>query len=436
MNKLLIHSILVFILTSVNLSAQTVYPPNHKPQTVNRNLIINPPLVDFGDVLLSEIRTQLFELFNPTDQPKNISHYVTADDGSVNLNYVGRDREDSLFYTILPLQTGLVMLTFTPMEMGVWNEFMVIYDHSDSASYAVPLSANVLPNANLHLEVNPPEVNYGNVRLTETASFGINLYNPTAGPLNISHYVTADDGSVNLNYVGKNRADSLYYTILPDEHRTINAEFSPQELGEWSCDMYVLDVTNGGLYQIPMSARGVLPVFVNPPTGDYGNVKLGQSKQLSFEVHNASDSTLNISHYVTADDGSVNLNYVGRLMLDSLFYTIQPNGTRTVNSTFIPDALGNWDGMMDILVHNDNSIVRRPLNAYVELDIPNIYISVLPSQIKLNWANVPGATQYKIYCADRPDTTFTFLETVTENPVIYTPVAPRKFYQVKAKAPD
>jgi hypothetical protein len=228
----------------------------------------------------------------------------------------------------------------------------------------------------------------------------------------------------------------LYYTIQPDEHKTVIVEYTPQELGEWSGNMIVADVTNGDIYQIPMTAMVILPVFVSPPTGELGNVILGQSKQISFSVHNASDSTLNISHYVTADDGSVNLNLVGRLMLDSLSYTVQPNATESVILSFAPSQVGNWTGIMHIYVLNDNSHQYIPLNALAVLSAPKVHISFLMQQVKLSWQNVIGALQYEISQAERPDTTFTYLETIDTNSAVYTPSGNRKFYQVKSKAPD
>lgn len=319
--------------------------PDILPNRPENVLIINPPELYFGDVNQSEIRSFVMSLHNVDDVPLNISHYVTADDGSVNLNLVGKNSGDTLNYIILPQEMKMVEVFFTPMELGLWTEMMYVYDSTNGDLYTIPMSANVV----LPLYISPPTGEFGQVALGQTVQQSFSVHNASDSTMNISHYVTADDGSVNLNLVGKNRADSLYYVLLPDDEVMVNVAFTALETGPWSNQMVLFDNISNTSYYVPLNAHVEPPLqdlVISPTYVNIGNMNLRSPIYTTIYFTNNSADTLNIGHYVTGDDSSVNLNLIGKNRSDSLYFTIQPGETISVLVTVRPKTLGYWSRIL------------------------------------------------------------------------------------------
>lgn len=357
---------LFVVLWLVLISAATAIPDDNylAEQSGNRDfgdIIIHPSEMDFGTVMLSEIRIHGMDVQNMSPIPVNISHYLTADDGSVNLNLVGKNRSDSLYYTLNPYEMVNVEVIFTPQALGAWTAMVYVYDETHGDLYSIPMMAMVVPT----LIISPPHVDFGLVLLGEMRNQLFSLFNDSGSTMNISHYVTADDGSVNLNLVGKNRADSLYY-ILPDgESQEVELTFTALECGDWHTEMIIHDFISETDYYVPLHAYVTVPLVITPTYVNFGDVLLGSVIMQMFDVYNDSDFEMNIGHYVTGDDGSVNLNLIGKNRTDSLYYNLLPYQTQQVQLVYTAQGIGPWDNSMRLYDFISGAEFYVPLQANV-----------------------------------------------------------------------
>jgi hypothetical protein len=347
---------------------QTYYVPMSAFVIPLPTLAINPPELNFGNVYQGYEYIQQLQVQNPTDSVLTIGHYVTGDDGSVNLNLIGRDRTDSLHYTINPHETKNLEVRIVLSELGPLSCQLNAYVEQTGELFQTPLNAIGVPP----LIITPPVVDFGNVPLNQIRSQLIDLHNGSDSTMTIGHYVTGDDGSVNLNLIGRNRSDSLFYSILPGQNQQVEVEFSPQAEGPWTNIMHVYEHHTGTLFQIPMNAFVEPPLtglYISPMEVHFGTVCVFDTLYQTFSFTNYSAAPMNIGHYVTGDDGSVNLNLVGRDRTDSLSFTLMPSETKQVQMTAIPHTLGIWSRTLHAGYDNTRNWFDWIVDALV---VPNI----------------------------------------------------------------
>jgi hypothetical protein len=369
-----------------------------------RDLIFSPTEVHFGDVLTDETRSQLFEFTSTWPIPITIDVYVGIEDGSINLTHLTRERLTHLHFSLQPMITELVQLDYTPQQVGPWTNTLVVYDNSTGINYEIFLDANNIPGPSLF--ISPSDINFGNV-FPDTYYYSMmDVQNQSGSTLNIGHYVTGDDGSVNLNLVGKTWEDSLNYSIGPGETKQVEIRFAISELGPLEAFICVDVVETGEQYQIPLNANVVPPLYINPPGVDFGIVHQGQTYTQMIDLQNGSSSTMEIGHYVTGDDGSVNLNLIGRTRTDSLYYLIPPGQTEQVQLEYTPQSFGPWGNVMFVHDFVSNATYTIPMNAMVEPYPPVLHIDSDAGSIRLFWDYNPDATSFTVYQSYAPEGPF------------------------------
>jgi hypothetical protein len=346
-----------------SVSANVVIPPT---------LLVAPPEINYGNVFPNQYYYHPLDVHNQTDEVLTISHYVTADDGSVNLNLVGKTWSDSVYYSIGPGEIKHLEVRMGLSELGPLSMMITAYVHETGETFQTPVYAVGVPA----LYITPPVCDFGLTYVGNSYFQVVQVQNGSGSSMNIEHYVTADDGSVNLNLVGKNRTDPLNYILLPGQSQNVEVIFTPQVPGPWDNSMTLTDNISGTQYIVPMHAMVDMPqtgLVIAPLIVEFGNVLMNETRAQIFDFTNNTDQPLQIGHYVTGDDGSVNLNLIGKSRSDSLYFVIQPYQTESVLMDYTPQTPGLWNCNMQAYDYTSGITYNFTVSAN---NIPVIYITV------------------------------------------------------------
>ncbi len=320
-------------------TGETFYVPMTATVMEEPSIHINPPDLNFGNVYPGELRVLVMDVHNETDSILTISHYVTSDDGTINLNLIGKSRPDSLSYTIQPQENVMVEVHFLRTEQGPYDNSIMTNILETGEAFETPIAGFVTPP----LYIAPAFLDFGNVLNSSVVSQVMGLQNASDSTLTISHYVTSDDGAINLNLIGRDRTDSLAYQILPWQTQEVQVTFTALEPGPYDNTIMVHESGSGADFYIPVHAHVVDLLDITPQYVNFGEVTAGDTLYQTFSFTNYSTETMNVSHYVTSDDGSINLNLIGRReRSDSLYFTLLPAESRQVQMTARINAVGPW----------------------------------------------------------------------------------------------
>lgn len=144
-------------------------------------------------------------------------------------------------------------------------------------------------------------------------------------------------------------------TVLPGQSLEVELTFDATELignVDYYADVNIESndpVTPVLTVPVTLSTTGTPEIAVDPTTLDFGDVFVGTVKQMSTLVTNNGNAILNVT-----DISSDNAAYTP----DATFILL-PGESRTVNVTFAPDAVGNFDATLTIT--NDDADVMVSL---------------------------------------------------------------------------
>jgi hypothetical protein len=119
--------------------------------------------------------------------------------------------------------------------------------------------------------------------------------------------------------------------------------------------------------------------------------------------------------------------------------TVLGGETQDITIEIMTESLDLGSYLCELIISTNapnapNYIIPLHLNvvdAYLEIP-QNVSLTQNGNQITIQWGAVSGATGYKIYTADSPETAFSYLTTVSTNTFSHTIAAAKMFYKIVA----
>jgi hypothetical protein len=349
----------------------------------------------------------------------------------------GGGRADTLYFDLNGLETVTLEVLLTVYEPGPWSGGIVFTELTSGAEFIYPITADILPIPDL--VITPLDVHFGTLLLGETVIQMFDFTNNGTVPLNISHYVTADDGSVNLNLVGRpSRADSIYFTVLPGQTENVEMTARPQTLGNWSCDMHATDNLSRNWFDFVVDAFVLPNIHFVPPQINLGEITQGIPLEGSSSVDPdpLCDDMLAEYSWVITPRGRSRVNTVNLLdpegeWVDSLVITMPSSYPLDLTFRVMPDTPGPWLASLEFHELNSDAIYIIPMTADVLPPPPVLHIDRAEDMIRLYWEPNPDANSFTVYQSPGPGGPFVPIMVCPPSQTeLYLPAEPTGFFKL------
>lgn len=133
--------------------------------------------------------------------------------------------------------------------------------------------------------------------------------------------------------------DNNYLDLVPGAETTLTVKFSPQQQGSFTSSFII--VSDGGTATVNLQGSSVKPeISLDTNNLDFGNVKVGNSKILSFKITNSGNQTYKITNITGA--------YAPYTLSGTTNGNLAPGESMTVLVEFKPTQSGNFTVTLDI----------------------------------------------------------------------------------------
>ena len=244
--------------------------------------------------------------------------------------------------------TLTIPVTFTPGQVGIRSTAIVV--QADGAPVSAPVTGIGRRPAPA-LQVAPPVISFGGAAVNKQISGTLTISNVGGAPLVING---VSSPKAPFSATGAPAAGA---SLAPGQSVTVTFTFSPTQVGSFS-DQVEVD-TSAGNKKIPLTGTAALAgnLVLNPTTLDFGDVALGQTKVLPFQVTNTGGSRVTVTK--SKPPGLA----VGFTNQDDLQEgaTIDAGQTQTLHVQFAPTQAGAAADHWVINADGNQGVLTLPL---------------------------------------------------------------------------
>ncbi len=254
----------------------------------------------------------------------------------------------SLPVTLTAGQTTSFSVLFSPTASGAASGSVSITSNGSNPSLTIPLSGTgVAPGT---LAANPISLAFGNVQNGSSAALSETLTNTGGSSLTIS---AASASGTGFSLSGL----SLPVTLTAGQSTPFSVKFAPTSAGAASGSVSITSNGSNPSLSIPLSGSGVTQgtLTANPTSLAFGNVQVGNSKNLSETLTNTGGSTVTIS---AATPSGTGFSISGL----TLPLNLTANQSVTFTATFAPTTAGAASGSISVVSNASNSPLAIPLS--------------------------------------------------------------------------
>ena len=325
--------------------------------------------VDFGEVVLNELGTQLIGLTNNDGHAQTdvtVSTPAGADAAAFHVARNGR-------LPLGPEESVKVRVDFIPTREGPFAATLAVTPCPTCATRQIALTG--LGAVRL-VDATPTANDFGEVKLGDAATLPFSLVNSSKGRLTLKAVELAGDPAFTATLDGAPAPLSL----APGQRVTGLLRFAPLALGSLSSQV-TLRVSDGAPALIAVSGTGIGPmVDSNPRSKFLGPVALGTSRGAAITIGNLGLDPRQVAPLLIS---SVALKspVAGWSVTQPALKTLEPGETAQVQVQFAPQATGPSRAVV-VLRTND------ALNPSLEVPVSAEARKLAPCKLALN----PGAT--------------------------------------------
>lgn len=252
------------------------------------------------------------------------------------------------FAGLTPGFVGLVQFNLElPATLPSGNLPLLVQSPGDSPTPVnLAVRGNAAPGS---LSFTANSLTFGDVNLGQSRDVTMSIQNNGASLVNVSSVAASGPGFSIVN-------PPLATILQPGRTLPVTVRFTPTSAGAASGSLTITSTASGSPAVLPLSglgfASGPPPVMdVTPISLDFGNVSVGQSRDLSVTVRNSGAGTLSVSSVAPSNPQFT--------VLSSVPFTVQSNSSATVSVRFAPNATGAVTGNLTI---TGNDPVRATVN--------------------------------------------------------------------------
>ena len=301
------------------------------------NIGVDPTSKSYGAVNVGASSSQTFTVTNSGSATLTIS--TVAISGTNSSEFVkGTDTCND--QTVAPSGgTCTIQVTFTPSSAGSKSATLTIpSDDPDTASLDVALTGSV---ASQNLSADPTSKAFGNVNVNSSSSAQTFTITNTG---NVSLGIgTISIAGTNASEFAKSSDNCDSATVTPGSTCTLQVTFSPTSFGSKSATLSIPSNDPDGATDVALTGTGLAnEINVSPTSLAFGNVVIGQTRNLDITVTNQGNADLTIS--------SVGLAGAGYSLIQTIADStvISGGGSATITVRLTPAAETSYTGAVTV----------------------------------------------------------------------------------------
>ncbi|MEZ4746110.1 MAG: choice-of-anchor D domain-containing protein [Calditrichia bacterium] len=324
---------------------------------VNPVLVANPENLEFGSVPVSEELERTFYLKNNGTALLIIN--------TIELTIGDTANFDIVTLPTLPaqLQPGSdsagVTIRFRPQTDGLKTATVTVTSNDSLQNpffYALS-GTGVAPNINS----DPASIAYGGVRVGQTFSDTLDIFNEGQAPLVITNIILQGAQVDQFEIV---QLPSFPLTIQPDKDTLkLAIAFSPTSTGQKAAEVRITNNSpNENPYIVPLSGSGTEPqISASADSLGFGTVRLGSAPVQFFNIVNTGTAILTISDTNLVGDDNTQFNLI---LNQDIPIKMLPNAdTLQIGVRFAPNTLGEKNATLELISDDPNrSLLSIALN--------------------------------------------------------------------------
>jgi hypothetical protein len=308
---------------------------------------INPPEIDFKDVLVSSTSTEKLTITNEGNDDLKISSFSFT---GTDANMFAFVSTPILPITIAPSYNIILTFQFSPTSLGEKNaEFNIVHDNYNSPSIIPFTGRGVKPD----IAIVPDTLNFGDV-LTAPGDIyqeGIKSFeisNVGTAPLIISDITKEGDDAEDFIIYSELDSIGSETTIAPNESKNFYVKFNPSTDGAKSSIWNISHNADNSPSSLYLQGKGVSPkIVIEESLINFGNVMLDSSSIKTVTIKNIGDGMFIIASF------NISLNTF-TLPNNETTLRIAPGESYDLLIQFIPTAIRDYSGNIT-LIHNAGS---------------------------------------------------------------------------------
>ena len=242
--------------------------------------------------------------------------------------------------TLAANQSVAFTVKFAPTVAGAASGNLAIVSDGSNSPLSIPLSGT--GNAPGQLQASPTSLAFGNVQIGTTSNKSETLTNNGGSSVTISQ--------ANLTGTGYSLSGlTLPATLAPNQSVAFTVIFAPTTAGAANGTLSIVSNAPGSPLNIGLTGTGVTQgqITPNPASLTFGNVLVGNSKNLSETLTNSGGTSVTIS---AASASGAGFSITGL----SLPMTLSANQSTTFNVQFAPTVTGGVSGNLSITSNGSN----------------------------------------------------------------------------------
>ncbi|UCE01304.1 MAG: choice-of-anchor D domain-containing protein [Candidatus Latescibacterota bacterium] len=298
---------------------------------VEPDVAVTPATHDYGDVVLGESATQVFEVRNDGTTVLDVTSttLVGADSTLFTIESGGGS------FSLAPGSSQDLVVRFDASTLDAKSATLRLGSNDpDENPLDAALAANVVRPPEPEIGVTPVAHDYGDVPVGQSAPQVFDVRNDGASDLHVTSTTLVGADSTEFAIQSGGGA----FTLAPGAVQAIEVHFDPASPGAKGTALrLVSDDPDENPLDVSLSGAGVEPdIEVTPATHDYGDVVRGQSATQTFQVRNDGTSDLDVTSttFVGADSTLFTLDSGGGAFI------VAPGDSHAVVVRFTPDSLG------------------------------------------------------------------------------------------------
>ena len=313
--------------------------PNSATSTLSVSVIVQPPPapaitvqqtpVNFGTVEAGQTGEQTITIENTGTAPLEITN-IKGEGAVSGLTF------DTTMFTVEPGGSRTVTVTFPSSTAGTFSGNITISSNDpDRATQTLSVSIIVLPPPVPAIAVQESAIDFGTVEVAKTVQQTFTIQNTGTAPLEIT--------GIESNVSGLTFEPSTF-TLEPNSSRTVTVTFPSSTEGTISGNITISSndperATQTLSVSVIVQPLPVPAIAVQETAVDFGTVEVAQPVQETFTVQNTGTAPLEITG-IESD--------VSGLTFDTMMFTLESGGSRTVTVTFPSSTAGTFSGNINI----------------------------------------------------------------------------------------
>lgn len=357
-----------------------------KGRGVEPALVANPPLVDFGRVVIGRSETATVTLTNRSDRDVEV---VRAErDGATSTEFGANVTRT----TLAPGATVELYLTYTPTDLGQDEGRITILD---SGPRIEALTVRVRgEGVDSDILVEPLSLSFRGLYVGQTQSQFFQVRNIGDKTHRVTQLAFVSSGASRAGELSLAAATpALPLELAPGAAQSVEVVYLPTDA---NADLDQVRVDSTGL-RAPVLVNvdaaadpAPVPVIdVQPVSLDFGPIEVAQSRSLGLSIRNIGTADLTLTGTITIQPAGTPFSLMGAPASGSV---LRPTDLSMLQVVFNPTATGPAPNADVVITSNDPARpeVRVPLLGRGEVTaVPVIFVSPNP----LDFGNVPRAVR-------------------------------------------